>query len=114
MYYSSSKLAEELVALSGWEPDFIQTSPDGQTFRHFSLGYLLRKLQAVGGHVLPNKEGQWLSYAEQDAFSDPRAYITTAQKADTPEDAVAMLCTLLIKQGLLSPKDTGKGQTNDR
>jgi hypothetical protein len=68
----------------------------------YDLGYLLRKLQSIQCHVFPNDEGVWLAHGGKEKFSDPRAFILTAKKADTPENAVAQLAIELFKKGVLS------------
>lgn len=106
MNTASLELSRKLYELSGWfDTDFvvdptsratsittaITNTEDAPWLPAYDLGYLVRKIQSNGVMVRAHAGSQWVVMVNPD-------YIVYA---DTPEDAVAMLCIKLFEMGVL-------------
>lgn len=112
MNIASLEISKKLYEVSGWETDgWLWTNgpnpaeesyvskADKLKYRHddtfvpaYSAGYLLRKLPANTLLYQFSNTGEWCS-----------VYASVAlEKADTPEDALALLCIKLIEEKILS------------
>jgi hypothetical protein len=115
MNVASLENCKRLYELSGWETENISLGHDddkGSKYPRirYDCGYLLRRLQSIGVCVQPNDNNEWLCHGQQDKFADPRAYITTGRKSNTPEDALCLLAQRLFEEGILTtpPKEEDK------
>lgn len=88
MYESDNTISYELQQLSGW-------LYDGRG--GYSLGYLLRKLPGVKLEQID--KDYWNAQTSYDDGTEIPDYKSC--DADTPEDAAALLCIELFKQGVL-------------
>lgn len=94
---ASIENAQKLNKLSGWKYDHINS---------YTAGYLLRKLPPS----LDVRQGNWFELYNDsgDHWDAGYEYATSEpetsgyyQHADTPEDALALLCIRLIEEGIL-------------
>lgn len=113
MNVASFELCKELYGLSGWEPNEQHSTKkqgDGYvTTTRYDLGYLLRKLPKelparsdLKGLSVMTPSICWSEFDKQweACYSDAQDNDGLSY-ADTPEDAAAILCIELFKQGIL-------------
>lgn len=108
-YYAKQHLCQEIYKLTQWEEERMdwyfgkseRIGKEGTKFSEpicpkYSLGFLLRKLQALGYFELAIRKKRWSAEAHPE--DSPTLYET----ADTPEDSCAMLTLEVIQQGILN------------